>query len=74
VFVPITWLMRHELTSDQAIAIALLRQRHPRADVVVHRSPIGIVVEARESERLVEVLRADYFGSCETDQQVARAA
>ena len=66
--------MRHELTSEQAIAIALLRQRHPNADVSVQRSIGGVIVEARENDNVVELLRADYYGRCDSDQQLPHAA
>lgn len=60
--------MRHELTSDQAVAIALMRQRHPGAEVSVQRSIGGVVIEAREDGVVVELLRADYYGRCASDE------
>ncbi|HMS73095.1 MAG TPA: hypothetical protein PKB03_08670 [Baekduia sp.] len=66
--------MRHELTSEQARAIAFLRGRHPRAELLVHRRPWGVMVEARRDGRALELLRADYYGRCETEHAVPRAA
>ena len=60
--------MRHELTADQARAIASLRRRHPGAEVSVHRRPWGVVIEARRGERVVELLKADYFGRCDAEE------
>lgn len=66
--------MRHELTSEQARAIALLRGRHPRAEVVVYRRPWGVTVEARRGGQAIESLRADYYGRCVTDGALPHAA
>jgi len=66
--------MRHELTSEQAIAIALLRQRHPDAEIDVQRSIGGVIIEAREHGEIVELLRADYYGRCASDEQLPHAA
>lgn len=66
--------MRHELTSDQAVAIALMRQRHPLAEVQVHRNIGGVVVEAHEGGEVVELLRADYYGRCDSGAQLPHAA
>ena len=63
--------MKHELTSDQARTIARLRGRHPRAQFVVHRRSWGVIVEAREQARVVEMLRCDYRGGCTLDRPLA---
>lgn len=62
--------MRHELTADQARAIASLRRRHPGAEVTVHRRPWGVVIEARRAERVVELLKADYYGRYAPDAEL----
>ena len=46
---------RHELTTEQMREIVRLRRRHPKAEVVVHPKPWGIVVEARRSGRAIEL-------------------
>lgn len=66
--------MRHELSTEQARAIAILRQRHPRCELVVNRSPAGVVVEARRNGQVLEMLRADYFGGCSSQTDLPRAA
>lgn len=71
---PITRGMRHELTKGQARAIASLRRRHPGADVAVHRRPWGVVIEARRGDRVVELLKADYYGRCDDGDELAAAA
>jgi len=66
--------MSHELTLDQAREIVRMRRRHPRADVVVHHKPWGIIVEARRSGHAVELARFDWTGAVTPDQQIASAA
>jgi hypothetical protein len=63
-----------ELTVDQMREIVRLRRRHPRAEVVVHPKPWGIVVEARRGGHAVELERFDWSGGVTPDQPIARAA
>jgi hypothetical protein len=65
---------RHELTLQQMREIVRLRRRHPRAEVVVHPKPWGIVVEARRSGRAVELERFDWSGAVTPDQPITHAA
>jgi hypothetical protein len=65
---------RHELTLQQMREIVRLRHRHPRAEVVVHPKPWGIVVEARRSGRAVELERFDWSGAVTPDQRITHAA
>jgi hypothetical protein len=66
--------MPHELTIDQVREIARLRRRHPRAEVVVHHKPWGIIVEARCSGHAIELERFDWTGAVMLDQQIAFVA
>ena len=66
--------MPGELTIDQMREIVQLRRRHPRAEVVVHQRPWGIIVEARRGGHAVELERLDWTGAVTADQPVARAA
>lgn len=66
--------MRHELSPDQARAIARLRQRHPRCELVVHRRPWGVVVEATRNGQALEMLRVDYYGGCAHEAGLQQAA
>ena len=63
-----------ELTLDQMREIVRLRRRHPRAEVVVHPKPWGIIVEARRCGHAVELERFDYSGGVQADRPIARAA
>lgn len=63
-----------ELTLDQMREIVRLRRRHPRAEVVVHPKPWGIIVEARRSGHAIELERFDFDGAMLADQPIARAA
>jgi hypothetical protein len=63
-----------ELTLDQMREIVRLRRRHPRADVVVHPKPWGIIVEARRAGHAIELERFDWSGAVTADQPIARAA
>ncbi len=65
---------RHELTTEQMREIVRLRRRHPKAEVVVHPKPWGIVVEARRSGRAIELERFDWSGAVTPDQPIAFAA
>jgi hypothetical protein len=66
--------MAHELTVDQMREIVRLRRRHPRADVLVHQKPWGLIVEARRSGHTIELERFDWTGEVLPDQQIAFAA
>ncbi len=63
-----------ELTLDQMREIVRLRRRHPRAEVVVHPKPWGIIVEARRSGHAIELERFDFDGAVRADQPIAWAA
>jgi hypothetical protein len=65
---------RQELTVDQMREIVRLRRRHPRAEVLVHHKPWGLIVEARRSGHAVELARFDWSGAVEPDHQIAFAA
>jgi hypothetical protein len=65
---------QHELTLDQVREIVRLRRRHPRADVVVHPKPWGIIVEARRSGHAVELERFDWTGGVTPDRRIAFSA
>ncbi len=65
--------MSHELTLDQAREIMRLRRRHPRAEVIVHSKPWGIIVEARGSGHALELERFDWTGAVTPDKQIAFA-
>lgn len=64
----------HELTVDQAREIVRLRRRHPRAEVLVHQKPWGLIVEARRRGHAIELERFDWTGAVEHDKQIALAA
>lgn len=66
--------MAHELTMRQMREIVSLRRRHPRADVLVHHKPRGIIVEARRRGHTVELERFDWTGAVVPDRQITRAA
>ena len=66
--------MAHELTLEQTREIVRLRRRHPRAEVIVHPKPWGIIVEARRSGHAVELERFDWTGAVQPDRQIALAA
>ena len=63
-----------ELTLAQMREIVRLRRRHPRAEVVVHPKPWGIIVEARRSGHAIELERFDFDGAVLVDQPIAWAA
>jgi hypothetical protein len=63
-----------ELTVDQMREIVRLRRRHPRAEVVVHPKPWGIVVEARRRGHAIELRGFDWSGAVKPDQPIAAAA
>ncbi len=64
----------HELTIEQMREIVRLRRRHPRAEVLVHHRPWGLIVEARRSGHAIELERFDWTGAVMPDQQIAFAA
>jgi len=64
----------HELTIDQMREIVRLRRRHPRAEVLVHQKPWGLIVEARRRGHAIELERFDWSGAVEPDTQIAVAA
>jgi hypothetical protein len=66
--------MAHELTIEQMREIVRLRRRHPRAEVIVHPKPWGIIVEARRGRLAVELERFDWGGAVAADQRIALAA
>ena len=66
--------MARELTMRQMREIVLLRRRHPRADVLVHQKPWGIIVEARRRGHVVELRRFDCNGAVMPDRRITRAA
>ena len=67
--------MARELTIRQMREIVLLRRRHPRAEVVVHQKPWGIIVEARRpGGQVVELRRFDWTGAVMPDRRITRAA
>jgi hypothetical protein len=63
-----------ELTLDQMREIVRLRRRHPRAEVLVHHKPWGLIVEARRAGHAIELERFDWDGGVAADQQIAFAA
>lgn len=54
--------------------IDALRRRHPRAEVLVHQKPWGIIVEARRHGHAVELRRFDWTGAVMPDHRITRAA
>lgn len=62
--------MDAELTIDQAREIAGLGQRHPRAELVVHHRPWGVIVEARRGAHAVELESFDYAGGTRPDRPI----
>lgn len=63
-----------ELTIDQMREIVRLRRRHPRAEVLVHHRPWGIIVEARRRGHTIELERFDWTGAVTPDHQIPLAA
>jgi len=66
--------MAHELTIDQMREIVRLRRRHPRAEVLVHHKPWGLIVEARRAGHAVELERFDWTGAVTPDRPIALVA
>ena len=69
-----TRYMPHELTIEQTREIVRLRRRHPRAELIVHPKPWGIIVEARRRGHAVELERFDWGGAVAPDRPIALAA
>jgi len=66
--------MPHELTIDQMREIVQLRRRHPRAEVLVHHKPWGIIVEARRAGHAIELERFDWTGAVTPDRPIVAHA
>jgi hypothetical protein len=66
--------MAHELTVQQTRQIVLMRRRHPRATLLVHQKPWGIIVEARRQEHVIELTRFDWSGGVTPDAQIPLVA
>jgi hypothetical protein len=64
----------HELTIDQMREIVRLRRRHPRAEMLVHQKPWGLIVEARRRGHAIELERFDWTGAVTPDEPIAVAA
>ncbi len=62
-----------ELSVEQCRFIAAVRARTPRADVRVHRTRAGVILEVREGRR-VELARVDAFGRVRHDRHVRAPA
>jgi hypothetical protein len=63
-----------ELTLDQMREIVRLRRRHPRAEVLVHQKPWGLIVEARRRGHAIELERFDWSGAVTPDRRIEFAA
>jgi hypothetical protein len=66
--------MDAELTLEQAREIALLRRRHPGAEVRVHERPWGVLVEMRRRGHAVALERFEYGGAVVHDAPIRLAA
>ncbi len=66
--------MARELTMRQMREIVRLRRRHPRAEVLVHQKPWGIIVEVRRHGHAAELRRFDWTGAVMPDREITRAA
>jgi hypothetical protein len=66
--------MKHELTTQQARQIALLRRSHPGAEVLAHEKAWGVIVEARHHGRTVALARFDWTGAALPDRPIRHAA
>jgi hypothetical protein len=64
-------LMDAELTLEQAREIALLRRRHPGAELRVHERPWGILVEVRRHGHVVALERFEWGGAVVHDEPIA---
>jgi hypothetical protein len=66
--------MNAELTLEQAREIALLRRRHPGAELCVHERRWGVLVEVRRRGHAVALERFDYGGAMMADAPIRLAA
>jgi len=62
-----------ELTVAQCRFVAAVRARNPRADVILHRTRAGIIVEVRAGRRS-ELARVDAAGRVRHDRRVHTGA
>jgi hypothetical protein len=67
-------VVKHELTQQQAREIALLRRRHPGAELRTHEKPWGVIVEVRRGDRTVALGRFDWSGAALVDSPIHLAA
>jgi hypothetical protein len=61
-----------ELTVPQCRFVARLRERNPSADVILHPTRAGVIVEVREGRRC-ELARVDVFGRVHPDHSLRTA-
>jgi hypothetical protein len=66
--------MDAELTLEQAREIAVLRRRHPGAELRVHERPWGVLVEVRRRSHTVALERFDFGGRVIHDAPIRLAA
>jgi hypothetical protein len=66
--------VEHELTQQQAREIALLRRRHPGAELLAHQKPWGVIVEVRRGDRTLALERFDWTGAALADRRIQLAA
>jgi hypothetical protein len=66
--------VEHELTQEQAREIALLRRRHPGAELHAHQKPWGVIVEVRRGDRTLALERFDWTGAALADRPIQLAA
>jgi hypothetical protein len=66
--------MNAELTLEQAREIALLRRRHPGAELRVHERPWGVLLEVRRRGHAVRLERFEYGGGVVHDAPIRLAA
>jgi hypothetical protein len=66
--------MDAELTLEQAREIALLRRRHPGAEVRVHERQWGVLLEVRRHGHAVVLERFEYGGAVVHDAPIRLAA
>jgi hypothetical protein len=66
--------VEHELTTDQAREIALLRRRHPGAELRAHERPWGVIVEVCRHGHTIALERFDWTGAAVPDRPIRLAA
>jgi hypothetical protein len=66
--------MDAELTLEQAREIALLRRRHPGAELRVHERAWGVLVEVRRNGHAVRLERFEFGGAVVHDAPIRLAA